>query len=200
MKALVDFCFDFDYYGIMIVPQQKKSEFAQLLGMVKKRMPKSMLEIGTAFGGTLFLFAQVLGDDAHIISLDLPFDELRVGYPPWRRALYRSFAKGHQRIEIPQVNSHTKEALKSVKKSLAGEKLDFLFIDGDHSYEGAKADYEMYASLVRKGGMIAFHDVAIDPKGNENFVRKVWIEAKADCKGWKEISHKNGLGIGNLYV
>jgi len=34
-----------------------------------------------------------------------------------------------------------------------------LFIDGDHSYDGVRADFENYAPLVRPGGLIAFHDV-----------------------------------------
>lgn len=37
-------------------------------------------------------------------------------------------------------------------------KIDFLFIDGDHSIEGCKKDFEMYASKIVKGGYIAFHD------------------------------------------
>jgi len=36
--------------------------------------------------------------------------------------------------------------------------LDFLFIDGDHSVEGCKKDYELYSDKVKKGGFIAFHD------------------------------------------
>ena len=38
------------------------------------------------------------------------------------------------------------------------EKIDFLFIDGDHSIEGCKNDYDMYAHKVVAGGYIAFHD------------------------------------------
>ncbi len=36
--------------------------------------------------------------------------------------------------------------------------IDFLFIDGDHSIEGCKNDYDLYAHKVVKGGFIAFHD------------------------------------------
>ena len=40
--------------------------------------------------------------------------------------------------------------------------IDFLFIDGDHSIEGCKADYESYAPKIVKGGFIAFHDYYAD--------------------------------------
>jgi len=42
------------------------------------------------------------------------------------------------------------------------EKIDFLFIDGDHSIEGCKNDYDLYANKVKKGGYIAFHDYYVD--------------------------------------
>ena len=35
---------------------------------------------------------------------------------------------------------------------------DFLFIDAGHRYHEVKADFENYSPMVRKGGMIAFHD------------------------------------------
>jgi predicted O-methyltransferase YrrM len=41
--------------------------------------------------------------------------------------------------------------------------LDLLFIDGDHSYEGVKRDYELYVSKVKPGGLILFHDATYGP-------------------------------------
>jgi hypothetical protein len=36
--------------------------------------------------------------------------------------------------------------------------IDFLFVDADHSYEAAKADWAAWFPKVRKGGYIALHD------------------------------------------
>jgi hypothetical protein len=36
--------------------------------------------------------------------------------------------------------------------------ISFLWIDGDHSYRGAKADFDGFAPHVVSGGMVAFHD------------------------------------------
>lgn len=36
--------------------------------------------------------------------------------------------------------------------------LDLVFIDGDHSYEGVKADIEAWLPKVRRGGILAGHD------------------------------------------
>ena len=36
--------------------------------------------------------------------------------------------------------------------------LDLLFIDGDHSYEGVKADWDAYNRFLKPGTLVVFHD------------------------------------------
>jgi predicted O-methyltransferase YrrM len=36
--------------------------------------------------------------------------------------------------------------------------IDLLFIDGDHSYKGVKADWEIYKYLLKSGSIVIFHD------------------------------------------
>jgi predicted O-methyltransferase YrrM len=43
------------------------------------------------------------------------------------------------------------------RKGLKGD-VDFIFIDGDHSYEACQADIAAWAPFVKRGGVIAFHD------------------------------------------
>jgi hypothetical protein len=47
------------------------------------------------------------------------------------------------------------------------EPLEVLFIDGDHSYDGARADYDRWGAFVRPGGHMLFHD-AVDSGGYGN--------------------------------
>ena len=37
-------------------------------------------------------------------------------------------------------------------------KIDVLFIDGDHSYEGVKSDFELYSTILSEKGIIMLHD------------------------------------------
>lgn len=45
-----------------------------------------------------------------------------------------------------------------VKNWPAERKIDFLWIDGDHSYEGVKRDIADWLALVKKDGYVLFHD------------------------------------------
>jgi predicted O-methyltransferase YrrM len=89
-----------------------------------------------------------------------------------------------------------------IKGILNGKKIDFLFIDGDHSYLGVKKDFELYAPLVKRGGIIAFHDIVPSFLCPEVKVHKFWNEIKINYR-YKEIvkdPNQDAYGIGVLYV
>ena len=55
-------------------------------------------------------------------------------------------------------------------------KIDYLHIDGDHSYEGVKNDFELYSTIISENGIISIHDT--DEKYHNTFL--VAEEAKKD--------------------
>lgn len=164
-EALLDLAFGFDHHGITIAPGQVRSEIRALLELVAAGDCRRMLEIGTANGGSLFLFAQTVRPDAHIISVDLHHGQFGGGYPAWKLPLYRAFARDGQRLDLVRGDSHAPETVAQVHDLLGAEPLDFLFIDGDHTYDGVRRDFETYGPLVRPGGLIAFHDIAAPRAG-----------------------------------
>jgi hypothetical protein len=40
-------------------------------------------------------------------------------------------------------------------------KIDFLFIDGDHTYDGVKLDFDLYSTILSENGIIVVHDTDI---------------------------------------
>lgn len=54
--------------------------------------------------------------------------------------------------------------------------IDMLFIDGDHSYEGVKLDYEKWSPHVKKGGVIAFHDYSDRWHGVKQLISEIQDE------------------------
>jgi predicted O-methyltransferase YrrM len=155
----VDLAYGFSFGGVVFEPWQERSEIEGFLRMLEPMRPRTILEIGTSDGGSLFLFARVAAPDALIVTIDLPHGEFGGGYPPWRGHLYHSFAAGDQRIRLLRADSHRAETLEAARAALEGRPVDLLFIDGDHTYDGVKCDFEMYRGLVRPGGVIAFHDI-----------------------------------------
>ena len=206
VKALIHLAFNYSlppFRRMMIKPSQVREEIAELLRILKSLKPRICLEIGTAGGGTLFLFAQVANPDATLISIDLPGGPFGGGYPAWKIPLYKSFARyPTQRIHLLRCNSHDQETLEMVRGTLGSRKLDFLFIDGDHSYEGVKRDFEMYSPLVRKGGIIAFHDIVSGPPENVGGVPEFWNDIKNKYKHLEIVKDPNqgGYGIGVIFV
>jgi len=183
----------------MLAPVQVRSEILQLLKFLDKVRPRTILEIGTARGGTLFLLTGVISKNALVVSLDLPGGRFGGGYVRWKIPLYRSFALPNQKIYLIRKNSHERATLDEVKAVLRGEKVDFLFIDGDHTYEGVKKDFEMYKSLVKKGGTIAFHDIVPHPPEDGCQVNKFWNEIKNRYKAIEFVEDWNqkwgGIGL-----
>lgn len=159
--------------------KQVKEEILALAKLVEKENPKYLLEIGTANGGSLFLFAKLAHPEATIISIDLPGGRYGGGYPKFKENFYSSFATAKQKIVLHRADSHNQQTYQQVKAMLKEHPLDFLFIDGDHTYQGVKTDFELYSPLVRKDGLIAFHDIAEHPKEWQVGVGEYWKEIKS---------------------
>lgn len=155
---------------------QRPLELAALVEAVIGKQPRAVLEIGTFAGGTLRCWCQCATDDAILVSVDMPGGPGGGGYDPERANVIRGFARAGQELVLIEGDSHAAETRTRVKEALRGRKLDFLFIDGDHTYEGVKADFEDYRRLVRRGGLIAFHDIAAYPEVPECQVERFWRE------------------------
>ena len=184
--------------GGAIRPLQNPWEIGELMKRVREKQPRVIVEIGTAKGGTLFLFCQHAADDATIISLDLPFGRNGGGYPKWKEKLYAKFAKPGQTLHLMRTNSHLDETRTRIEALLKGRKIDVLMIDADHSYEGVKRDYDLYSPLLADDGFIAMHDVILNRFDPEIEVHRFWDELKATEKT-EELVHDYGqgnLGIG----
>ena len=202
----LDLAYSFDWHGLEIEPRQVRSEIAAFLRLVGELRPRRVLEIGTAFGGTLYLLAQAAADDAVLVSVDLPRGAFGGGYPPWRRRLYRAFAARGQRVVLVEGDSHSQETAQRVRAALGPTPLDVLFVDGDHRYEGVAADLALYAPLVHERGLIALHDIVPrsaftgDPRVDPGDVPQAWREATRHRAGVELVESwaQGGYGIGVL--
>jgi predicted O-methyltransferase YrrM len=163
--------------------QQEKSEWMEVLKLLSEQNKKfDILEIGAHDGGSSYSLSKFASS---MITID---NNIKCRFNT-------QILKEHCDYTYIGGNSHSNEIFNKVKD----KKFDVLFIDGDHSYEGVKQDYNMYKPLVKKGGTIIFHDIA-ETKLHKDLGCRVdilWNEIKTNYTNPTEILHNpNGFGIG----
>lgn len=181
-----------NYKSIQLM--QDKQTFSKLLKRVRATEPETVVEIGTAHGGSLYTMVRFLDSADQFVSVNLGRS---FGYKH-KIPLLKKFHKKKNLIFVPG-DSHSQTTYKKVKNEIDG-KIDFLFIDGDHSYSGVKQDFETYGDLVSKGGIIAFHDIYHEhPRVG---VDRLWeeIKPKYETEEIGDSSERATGGIGVIHV
>lgn len=175
-----------------IRPVQVPAEIGSLLEIARAEQPLRVLEIGTANAGTLYLLAWASAPGASLLSLDLR------AFDPAHQRMIESFVDD-RRIVLMQGNSQLEQTLDEVARFFGTSGIDLLFIDGDHAGENVRRDYELYAPLVRRGGLIAFHDIVDGPPDLVGGVPQFWREVRSELADPIEIVEswsQGGFGIG----
>jgi predicted O-methyltransferase YrrM len=172
---------------------QNDYELRLFLERVRDLQPRVVVEIGTARGGMLFCFSQLAARDATLVSIDLPGAPNCGGQTAIEREVFRTFGPLTQSFHFIPDDSHLPSSKDKLENILAGRTIDLLFIDGDHSYEGCMADFEIYRHMVSPAGLIAFHDICLFPdQWPGTGVGVAWQEVKARYGG-DEIIDPDGV-------
>jgi hypothetical protein len=81
-------------------------------------------------------------------------------------------------------------------------KLDLIFIDGDHSYEGVKKDFELYSQILTSNGMIMIHDT--DKEFSDSLIvsedeKKDFIKFDGPTRLIEDLKNNPGWNLVNLF-
>lgn len=191
--GVVDASFSISPGEWSVAPVQIRSELIRFLSLIEAERPRHVLEVGTANGGMLYLLCWAARRDARVLSLDIR--EL----PRVRRLFRQTFLGRRRHVEIWTADSHSEKTRAAVERFFGGHRIDVLFIDGDHSYDGVGRDYELYAPLVRPGGLIAFHDIVDGPESAVGGVPDFWRSVRSSLDAPHELVEdwsQGGYGIG----
>lgn len=142
-------------------------EWITLVLLLKKAKAQSVFEFGTYKGVSITQLALNLAQDSQIRTLDLPDQssiELKISDPD-ELQIAREGGKGslvpeHIRARVQFLKQ---DSAKFDASSLAG-KVDFIFVDGAHSYDYVRNDSQKAWQMLRSGGIVAWHDCRVaDP-------------------------------------
>ena len=183
---------------------QRTWELQSLVGDVWRLAPRVVVEIGTHRGGTLVCWSAVAAPEAHIVSIDIPTDDgIEMGARDEDLARVRRMLQPGQTLTAIGGDSHAPSTRAQLDEALGGAPVDFLWVDGDHSYDGVKSDFEMYGGLVRAGGLVAFHDVRASDFWPSFGTPAFWNEIKRRYRAHEYVAETQsgaGMGIGVLRI
>lgn len=138
---------------------QIEEEFKALADWATSKDLRTIVEIGTASGATLLLWARVA--KKRVISIDLPGGIHGGGYAEKKGRLFKEFVHDRPDVELTLIRASSQDTCtrQQVETILSHDTVDLLFIDGDHRLEAVRRDFELWRDLVRPGGTIVLHDI-----------------------------------------
>lgn len=147
---------------------------------------RTIVEIGVDEGGSAWTLRQALAPDGCLHLVD-PYEPGRLGV---------SFAFLAARRLVASVRRGTVAWHRAPSHAIArdwADPIDFLFIDGDHSYEGVTLDWADWSPFVTPAGIVVFHNarVTLENPPCPGVVRLV--EEIAAAGAWREAEEEGSM-------
>lgn len=131
------------------------SEKRKLFELSSKVENGYIVEIGSFVGASACFISEGMGQGTKLICIDTwGNDAMSEG----KRNTEKEFDSNTKSFQpkIIKVQGYSTEVIDKIKK--VTESIDLLFIDGDHSYEGCKKDWDLYSPYLKGGSCVVFHD------------------------------------------
>lgn len=172
---------------------QIPEEIAQLVDVYTTIRPQTVVEIGVAHGGSLWYWLKHAIPGATVIAIDQGQEYWKPPDPDFDPSIWQEWVRPDVDFHYLEGDSQTSAMQYDVAK-LVNHRIDFLFIDADHSYHGVKKDWQLYFPMVANAkGVIALHDII--PAKPHIQVDKWWNVVKTMYPGvYIEITTNQGWG------
>ena len=166
--------------------------------LVRNLRPRRLVELGVCLGTSFFAFCQAVKDgglDTELVAVDTWEGDEHTGFygPGYLEQFNEVWRARFPRLAVRQVKRPFDEARAEVKDA----SVDILHLDGCHTYEAARHDYETWTGSVREGGVILFHDIAVRNRDRGFGVYRLWEELKA---GFPTAEFAQSFGLGVLFT
>lgn len=174
---------------------QQDSELKPFCTWLSKIAIKNFLEIGTYTGASFTVWDHLSAPGIHI-ALDSNAQPGIILNAEQLAARQQLLSTLQPTVHMLIMDSQRYETVQTVRKLLGAQSLDFIFINADHHKGPCMRDLVCYSQFVRKGGVIAFHDIAKFP--GVNFVWQCTRGRGKLC--WEFLDPADPWGIGAVIV
>ena len=160
--------------------------------------PKIFVELGTHSGNSYFSFCQSVLDfklNTKCFAVDSWEGDEHTG--KYNTSIYKHVIKNNNRF-FSKFSKLLRMDFDAANKKFKNGTIDLLHIDGYHTYEAVKHDFETWLPKLKKNAIIIFHDTNVFAK--DFGVHKFWRELKDRYPKNLDFSHGHGLGVINLGV
>jgi len=153
-------------YGRESMPLLLPHEMLVLAAIARVRSPKRIVEFGTAQGKSTYILAANSAPDTEVITVDLD--------PAYHEDYTAKCLRGDDAVggcykaspfaeRVRQVFRHPYEAMPAALADVAGS-VDLVLVDGDHSYDGIRADTETALQIAAPSAVFLWHDFYLIPE------------------------------------
>lgn len=160
--------------------------------LVKHYSPEVIVELGTHSGNSYFSFCQIvkkLGLSTKCYAVDTWLGDEMAGF--YDEIIFEDVKKYNEE-KYAAFSTLVRKTFDEAVEDFENSSIDLLHIDGLHTYEAVKNDFEKWYPKLSNRAVVLFHD--IHEREADFGVWKFWEEIKKEYD-FIEFIHSHGLGV-----
>lgn len=160
--------------------------------IVERLKPQTIVELGSHYGVSFFSFceaAESYSPGTYIFAIDTWEGDNQAGF--YSNNVYKEVLNNWKNYHS-QRSSMLRCRFEDAVDNFEDNSIDIIHIDGLHTYEAVKQDFNNWKSKLRQNGTIMFHDWNVRETGYG--VWKLWEEIKKS-KEYQCFETPNGYGL-----
>jgi len=187
--------------GVGLIPPRTMHSAAEGAALARLAAgARRVVELGVYEGSSAVVLCRTLGPEAELHLVDPFIDATGWALRPGAKASATATRLAVRRAALgngPRVRWYL-ERSQDVGRGWGGGPVDLVFIDGDHSPEGCREDWEVWQHHVAPGGAVAFHDAragrpgGVGSPGPTSVVDGVF---RAAGSGWSIVEEVDSLVV-----